>query len=259
MYIIISPAKIFRVPESKSHVFYKPLTFHEATTTLVNQLKAYTKEELKQIMKISDDLAQINEQRYNQFLNPNQIGYEAIYYFYGEVYKALEVEALKEESIAFIQKHVGILSGLYGLVQPLDIIQAYRLEMGTALRIGDKKNLYEFWKRILTDHVLAELEKQEETRVLINLASEEYSKVLDLKAINKKYPIIQISFKEAYGEKYKVVGMYAKKARGQMLRFIGEQQINTLEALKQFSQSGYSYNERLSSENHFIFTRQQEK
>lgn len=255
MYIIISPAKIFKTPGKMSHIPYKPLTFHKATTTLVNQLSTYTKEELKQIMKISDDLAEVNVQRYKHFLDQDQVGYESIYYFYGEVYKALEVESLNEESIKFMQSHVGILSGLYGLLHPLDPIQAYRLEMGTALSIGEKKSLYEFWKSILTAHVLDELEKQEETPVLINLASEEYSKVLDLKSISKHYPVVQISFKEAYGEKYRVVGMYAKKARGQMLRFICENKLQGVEGLKQFSQSGYTWNKALSTDNHLVFTR----
>lgn len=258
MYIIISPAKIFKTPEKKFEAPYRPLTFHQATTTLVNQLFTYTKEELKQMMKISDDLAEVNRLRYQHFLESNQIGYEAIYYLYGEVYKALEVDSLNQKSIDFMQNHVGILSGLYGLIQPLDVIQAYRLEMGTALKVGEKKNLYEFWKSDLTTHVLNQLEKQKEAPYLINLASEEYSKALDLKTIGKHYPVIQISFKEAYGEKYKVVGMYAKKARGQMLRFICEHQIQDLGGLKQFSVSGYTWNEALSTQDHLVFTRQKE-
>ncbi len=255
MYIIISPAKIFKIPENTSHVSYKPLTFHEATTTLVRQLSSYTKDDLKQMMKMSEALAEVNEERYKTFFNPDQASYEAIYFFYGEVYKALKAECLSQEAISFMQNHVGILSGLYGLLKPLDRIQAYRLEMGTNLSVGEKKSLYEFWKNELTNHVLSQLEKQKEKAFLVNLASEEYSKVLDLKAISKEYPVIQISFKETNGEKYKVVGMYAKKARGQMLRFICENKIEGLEELKKFSESGYTWSEALSTKNHLVFIR----
>lgn len=255
MYIIISPAKIFKTMEDVLAAPYKPLTFHEETTRLIHQMSTYTKDELKELMKISEDLAQVNVQRYQHFLESDQLGYAAIYYFYGEVYKALEAESLDIDSIAFMQEHVGILSGLYGLLKPLDLIQAYRLEMGTALKIGEKKNLYEFWKSQLTAHVLTQLAVQKETSCLINLASEEYSKVLDLKAISKQYPVIQISFKEAKGETYKVVGMYAKKARGQMLRFICENQLTSIEGLRQFSELGYTLNEDLSTASHLVFTR----
>lgn len=255
MYIIISPAKTFKIPDNTSLKPYVPLTFHEATRILVKQLSQYTVEDLKQLMKMSEALAEVNEARYKAFFNPSQDSYEAIYAFYGEVYKALQVESLDHEAISFMQNHMGILSGLYGLIKPLDRIQAYRLEMGTTLSVGEKKNLYEFWKDDLTKYVLAQLERQKEKGFLVNLASEEYSKVLDLKAISKQYPVIQMSFKEASGENYRVVGMYAKKARGQMLRFICENKIEQVEELKQFSGSGYSWNKALSTEKHLVFTR----
>lgn len=254
MYIIISPAKTFSSSQALWQEGAEPLEFHAATKVLINALLKYTQSDLEKLMKISSSIATINEARFRNFFEPQQKGCKAIYAYYGEVYKALKVEELNMKALAFMQEHVGILSALYGLVRPLERIQAYRLEMSTNITIGNNKNLYEFWREVLTDTILKELEAQQKG-FLVNLASEEYSKVLDLRRISKQYPIIGISFKEANEAGYRTVGMYAKKARGQMLRFICENEIETLEELKCFSENGYSLNKELSTDKELVFTR----
>ena len=254
MYIIISPAKTFRNSEELWQENCEPLNFSTATTVLVEELRKYSSIGLEKLMKISPALAQINEMRFKEFFEVEKKGCRAIYAYYGEVYKAIGVENLNTSTLEFMQEHVGILSALYGVVKPLESIQPYRLEMSTNLQVGECRNLYAFWKETLTSFVLKELKFQKNS-FLINLASEEYSKALDLKEISRHYPIIQISFKEAKENGYRTVGMYAKRGRGQLLRFICENKIETVEEIKRFSEDGYRINEALSTAEHLVFTR----
>lgn len=256
MLAILSPAKTFLTPTDEKLKVYKPLLFHKETLALMEKLKSYNQEELAKLMKMSLELARVNEERNHNFEN-NELeeAYEAILYFYGEAFKGLDAETLSEEELCYIDEHVRILSGLYGVIRPLEPIKPYRLEMGTKL-INDKgKDLYAYWKESLTDYFLKALSETSGDKALIQLASEEYSKVLDLKAIKKQYQVIQVSFKECKEGQYKIVGMYAKKARGRMIRYMAQHAIDTIEGLKQFNEEGYVFNEDLSDAGHFVYTR----
>lgn len=255
MLIIISPAKTFKVLEADYIKNYEPLEMAMQTDQLVEILKGYEIDELCQLMKMSEELGKVNKARYEQFNGTSALGYEAIRLFHGEAYKGIDIETLDAGSIDFLEEHLIILSGLYGMIRPRDYIQPYRLEMGTKLVTPEGKNLYEFWKEHLTKKVIERLGQSKGDKVLLNLASDEYSKVLQLKKIEKSYPVITISFKEAKDGQYRVVGMYAKKARGKMVRFLSEQKMSTVEEIKGFKEDGYQFNEALSDEKHFVFTR----
>ena len=260
MITILSPAKIFRELKEGEGKVYKPLQFHNESLELIQVLKQYDEEELAKLMKMSKDLAKINKERYKNFHNlEEKNAYEALLYFHGEAYKGMEAENLTDEAKNYIHDHVRILSGLYGMIKPLECIKPYRLEMGTKFSNSVGKDLYAFWREKLTQALIKTLEQTTGERVLLNLASDEYSKVIDFKRIESLYPVVKISFKEQKGETYKVVGMYAKKARGMMIHYIGEKGIDSIEGIKAFSQEGYSLNLELSTPKHLVFTRNQEK
>lgn len=260
MITILSPAKIFRELQEGEGKVYNPLQFHNESLELIEALKQYNEEELAELMKMSMELAKINKERYNNFHNlQEKNAYEALLYFHGEAYKGIESESLTEKARAYIHDHVRILSGLYGMVKPLECIKPYRLEMGTKFSNSVGKDLYAYWKEKLTQVMLETLKETTGEQVLLNLASDEYSKVIDFKKIEAHYPVVKISFKEQKGEVYKVVGMYAKKARGMMVRYIGEYEVDSIEGIKAFNQEGYSLNIELSTSKHLVFTRKSEK
>lgn len=257
MLAILSPAKIFSKIEEDKLKDYTPLRFHEQTVELVKILQGYSREELAKLMKMSLDLAEVNEQRNHTFEDDTiKQSYEAILYFYGEAYKGLEAQSLEERDLLYLDEHVRILSGLYGVLKPLECIQPYRLEMGTKLSNPKGKDLYKYWKESLTEYCLELLSKTTGDQALIQLASEEYSKALDLKMIQKHYPVIEVSFKNYKNGQYKVIGMYAKKARGQMIRYIATNKVDQVNQLKNFNEDGYQFNEALSTDCHFVFTRE---
>jgi cytoplasmic iron level regulating protein YaaA (DUF328/UPF0246 family) len=177
---------------------------------------------------------------------------QAIFMFNGHVYQNLNAETLSESDLEFAQEHLRILSGLYGILRPLDLIQAYRLEMGTKLTNQRGENLYEFWNTKINEHINKELQKHK-NKTLVNLASQEYFKAIQPESINEK--IITPVFKEKKGKQYKTIAIYAKKARGEMTRFIIEDKIEDPEALKTFEKDGYVFNEYLSSDTEWVFTR----
>ncbi|GAB4329622.1 MAG: peroxide stress protein YaaA [Flammeovirgaceae bacterium] len=208
-------------------------------------------------MDVSEDLANLNFSRFKEWkiehttVNARQ----AILAFKGDVYLGLKAETFDKEDFEFAQKHLRILSGLYGILRPLDLIEPYRLEMGTKISVGKAKNLYEFWAKDIVNHLNLEL-KQHPTPILLNLASQEYFKVVAVK--NLSFPIIHIDFKEIKNGKPITVGFFSKKARGMMSSFIIRQKINQLEALKSFNEEKYEFNQHLSTENQWIFTRDSE-
>ena len=256
MIVILSPAKLFKEYDESQLVDYKPLTYEAQTQLLIQKLKGYEPSEIEKLMKVSKEIAERNLNRYARFEKKNQKGYYAADYFYGEAYKGLDAPTLSEEAKNFMKNHVYILSGLYGCISGQDVILPYRLEMGTKFSSDKKDNLYAFWKPLLTQHIMKALEATEGEKILINLASEEYSKAIDLKEVTKTYPVVTIHFKVRKGEQYKVVGMYAKKARGLMTRAICQTQIQTVEELKQFKEEGYHYHEALSTCTDFVFVRE---
>ena len=252
MLMIISPAKTFTKEEEL--ISYKPLKFHEETQQLIARLQNYSVEDLETQMKMSSALAKVNHQRYAHF-DKFLEGKPAIDYYYGEVFKAIEANTLTDETRQFMQTHLGILSGLYGYVKPLEVIKAYRLEMAFKFSKAKEDQLYTFWKEILTQYVLEELSQVSGEKVLINLASEEYSKVLDLKEIAKVYPVLNVQFKVYKDGKYKAVSMYAKHARGLMVRYICEHQIEEAKDMKAFDLEGYQFEEALSTETDWVFVK----
>ena len=203
-------------------------------------------------MHVSDALGQLNYERNQDWQLPftQDNARQAIYAFSGDVYRGLDAYTIPKEKIDVLQDKVRILSGLYGILKPLDLMQAYRLEMGTKLPVGTNKNLYEFWKKDIVKALNQELEDEE---VFVNLASNEYFKAIDTKAL--KVPIVNIDFKEFKDGKYKIVAIYAKLARGLMARYIIDTNANTIDDLKGFTTEGYGLSDELSSENHLVFTR----
>lgn len=255
MLLILSPAKTFKEEGVKRFELSKQLPFELKTKELIEHLQGYTRSELCALMKMSEALGAVNEMRFKQFYEVQGEALLGLHAFDGEAYKGLDSLTLSKEGILFAQDHLRILSGLYGIIRPNDYINPYRLEMGTKLANSEGKDLYAFWKPTLTEYMLEALNQVEGEQVLINLASKEYSKALDLKQIETQYSVVNIEFKEQKGETYKVVGMYAKRARGEMVRYILENQLKKAEELKGFNQGGYQFNPTLSTDQTWIFTR----
>ena len=258
MLILISPAKTLDF-ETRSNIslFTQP-EFLEQTSQLVDQLRQLSATEISVLLKISPKLGELNSQRYQTWQQPfdSSNAKQAIFAFKGDVYQGLDVESFSQEDIYFAQEHLRILSGLYGILRPLDLIQPYRLEMGTKFNQGQitnlPANLYEFWGDQLTQVINSQLEKQER-KVIINLASNEYFKVVNKKILQGE--IITPIFKDWKNGKYKIISFYAKKARGFMAAYIIKNKLENIEDIKNFTQAGYSYNSDLSENNQLIFTR----
>jgi Uncharacterized protein conserved in bacteria len=254
MIYIISPAKTmdFR-KQSKIESNHLPMFIKEAEI-IMDELKRYAPEDISSLMKISDKLAELNFFRNQAFDGTLNNTKEAIFAFDGDVYKGLNAEELSKEDILYAQEHLRILSGLYGIIKPLDKIKEYRLEMGTKLTISKHKNLYDFWKGKITSEIIEELEKQKEN-VLINLASEEYSKVLDLNKLSEIGNVITPVFKDYRNGKYKIISFYAKKARGLMAKYLIENKVKSIKELKKFNLDGYKFSQKESNNSQLIFLR----
>ncbi|MFM9989087.1 peroxide stress protein YaaA [Flavobacterium sp.] len=252
MKIVISPAKSLDFEKTlPNNQFSKPIYLKQAKE-IISVLKKLKPKDLSELMDISDNLAQLNWQRNKVFKTPftPQNARPAIYTFNGEVYNGLDAYSISEEKIAVLQNKLRILSGQYGILKPLDLMQAYRLEMGTHLPIGEHKNLYSFWKETVTNALNKELKKNE---LFINLASNEYFSVIDTKKL--KVPVITPEFKDYKDGKLKTISFFAKKARGLMVRYIIDNNIETLDDLKGFNYEGYLFDDNLSKGNTLVFTR----
>jgi len=210
--------------------------------------------QIADLMKLSMNLADLNMQRFQDWHTPftSENAKQAIFAFSGDVYQGLDANSLDADAISFMQDHLRILSGLYGTLRPLDLMQAYRLEMGTKLPTERGRNLYEFWGSIITDSINSALSEQGDD-ILINLASNEYFSAV--KTTNIKGRIITPVFKELRKGSYRIISFNAKKARGYMSRFIIENRISDPEQLKAFDVADYVYIPDLSSTNEFVFTR----
>jgi hypothetical protein len=254
MLTIISPAKNLRENiESNAPVLTVPEFLTEAEI-LINILRKYSPSKVMRLMDINPGLAQLNAGRYSRWSLPHDSGSgkPAILMFNGEVYNGLKATSLTPGELEYAQHHLRILSGLYGVIRPLDIIRAYRLEMGTSLKVGRKKDLYAFWGDKITGCINRELTHHAE-KVLLNLASKEYFAAINRKKINGR--ILSCTFKEERNSKYQFITIFGKKARGLMTRFIIRNRINDPENLKHFDEEGYFFNERISTENDWVFTR----
>lgn len=252
MKIVISPAKSLNFEkELPTNRFSEPKFLKEATT-IQKTLKKKKPKQLMELMDISDKLAELNWQRNQDWQTPftTENARPAVYAFDGDVYQGLDVYTLPEAKLDDLQDKLLILSGLYGLLKPLDLMQPYRLEMGTSLPIGKNKNLYEFWKKTITKQLNSELQKDE---LFINLASNEYFSAVDAKAL--KVPVITPEFKDYKDGKLKMISFFAKKARGLMVRYIIDTNAETIDDLKAFNYEGYAFDANLSSGNKLVFTR----
>ena len=252
MKIVISPAKSLdfetKVPTSK----YTEGIFLNEAEKLNGVLKKKTPKKLSELMSISPNLGELNWQRNKDWQLPFtlQNAKQAVFAFKGDVYIGLDAYSLSQDKIDQLQNKLRILSGQYGLLKPLDLIQPYRLEMGTKLKVGRNDNLYQYWGTKVTDALNPELEPEE---VFVNLASNEYFKVLKPKLI--KAPVITPVFKDYKDGKLKMISFFAKKARGLMVRYIIDNNIETAEELKGFNSEGYAFDSNLSSEKELVFTR----
>ncbi|RLJ21663.1 peroxide stress protein YaaA [bacterium endosymbiont of Escarpia laminata] len=254
MLIVISPAKTLDYetpPVTKIHT--KP-AFLKQSQQLINNLRNYSALDLAELMKLSMKLAELNFDRYHDWKTPftTKNAKQAALAMKGDVYTGLDAESLNEDDFTFAQDHLRILSGLYGLMRPLDLMQPYRLEMGTKLPNALGKDLYAFWGTTITDAINKALVKQGDD-VLLNLASNEYYKSIKPKLVKGR--IITPQFKENKNGSYRMIGVYAKKARGLMSRYIIENQLTDPEDIKGFDAAGYDYNEVLSQGDQWVFSR----
>lgn len=252
MKIIISPAKSLNFKaESPVQEFSKSVFLKEAEQ-LNAILKEKTPKQLATLMKISDKLADLNWQRNQEWKLPftKQNAKQAVYAFTGDVYVGLDAATIPLNKIKDLQNKLRILSGQYGMLKPLDLMQPYRLEMGAKLAVEKHNNLYGFWGDKITDALNKELTKND---FLVNLASNEYFKVLKKQEI--KVPIITPIFKDYKNDKLKIISFYAKKARGLMVRYIIDNDINTVDGLKNFNSQGYAFDVKLSTNKELVFTR----
>lgn len=253
MKIVISPAKSLdfqsKLPTTK---FTQP-SFIAESEKLNKVLVKKKPKALSELMSISDNLAQLNWERNQNFSVPftKENARPAVYAFNGDVYQGLDAYSIPEEKLDKLQDTLRILSGLYGVLKPLDLIQPYRLEMGTSLRVGRKKNLYEFWKKTVTEHLNNELAKDE---LFVNLASNEYFGAVDVKAL--KAPVITPIFKDWKNDKLKIISFFAKKARGSMVRYILDTNAQTLEDIQGFDRDEYQFSKAHTlKENEPVFVR----
>jgi len=252
MLVVISPAKTldFETP-ARTNIASTPV-FLEDSQVLVERMRELAPADIAKLMKISDKLAVLNSTRYETWSLPFTAdnAKQALLAFKGDVYTGLDAETLTPKQDEYAQQHLRILSGLYGVLKPLDLMQPYRLEMGTKLSNARGKDLYQFWGDKITNSLNDELERND---VLINLASNEYFKSVQPKKLNAR--IITPVFKDTKNGAQKIISFYAKKARGLMTRYIIENNIDNAEALKDFDVAGYQFEASQSSENEWVFTR----
>lgn len=254
MKIVVSPAKSLNLESELPTSRATQPVFLEQASTLNGTLSRKSKKAIGELMSISDKLAELNKQRTLDFKTPftSENARPAIYTFDGDVYTGLDAYTIPEEKLDRLQDTLRILSGMYGILKPLDLMQAYRLEMGTKLKIGKSDNLYSYWGDTLTEHLNKELADDE---LFINLASNEYFKAVQPKKL--KVPVITPVFKDFKNGKLKVISFFAKKARGLMVRYIIDKDITTLEGLKGFDYEDYGFSEEHSNleKNELVFVR----
>lgn len=257
MLAVISPAKSLDLSSPLATSQFSQPSMLESSAQLVEILSKFSPAQLASLMKLSDKLAILNCERFNDWALPfdQSNARQALLMFSGDVYTGIDANSLSEADFTYAQSHLRILSGLYGLLKPLDLIQAYRLEMGTKLENNKGANLYAFWKQAITEQLNKAIAQQGDN-LLVNLASDEYFKVIDKKNLHAQ--IITPVFKDCKKGQFKVISFYAKKARGMMARFIIQNQVSTVEALKQFDMAGYYYCSQESSSDKLIFKREEQ-
>lgn len=256
MLLVISPAKTLDYETPPKTKEYTVPDYLEDSKQLVNRARRYSALDIAEVMDVSMAIAELNQERFANWHTPftPDNAKQAVLAFKGDVYTGLDAQTMKAADFRFAQKHLRILSGLYGLLRPLDLMQAYRLEMGRKVDNERGRNLYEFWGETITEGLNAQLKKLK-SDVLVNLASQEYFKSVRPKALNAE--IITPEFRDWKNGDYKMIGVYAKKARGQLSRFVIDQRITEPEGMKDFAVDGYRFNKKLSRGNTWLFTRRQ--
>ena len=256
MIAVISPAKTLDFEQPISPNGYTQPRLTTQANKLIRELRTKKTEDIQSLMSVSENIAQLNVKRYKDYRQSHNLenSKPCIHAFKGDVYIGLNAEDLTHEDLLYSQEHLRILSGLYGLLRPLDIIQPYRLEMGTSLQVGEQPNLYKYWDNRIVKLLHKDLEEQDD-QIIVNLASQEYFKAVDKKSLKSR--VVQVDFLDLKNDQYKVISFFAKKARGLMARFIIKNRINDPESLKAFDSEGYYYDAHTSNQDHLIFKRDQ--
>ena len=256
MLMVISPAKTLDYTSPLATEDFTQPRFLDQSSQLIEILRQLSPNELADLMKLSDKLAGLNVARFTEWQPDFNLdnARQAILAFKGDVYTGLDAESLSAEDFQYAQQHLRILSGLYGVLRPLDLMQPYRLEMGTNLDNAAGRNLYEFWGEQITES-LNQCLVEHNTDVLLNLASNEYFKAVKPKQL--KATLINVDFKDLKNGQYKIISFYAKKARGMMARYVIEHKIDSVAALRNFNTQGYYYSAEQSKPEHLVFLRDQ--
>jgi len=256
MIALISPAKSL---DFETHYSFAAtqVRFPKESLALVKEMQTKTAEDIQALMSVSENIAKLNVERYYSFAETyikDKNAKHALFAFNGDVYQGLEASSLSANDIDYAQSHLRILSGLYGLLRPLDLIQPYRLEMGTKLAFEQYKNLYDFWGSKITALINEEI-KEGKHRFLVNLASNEYVKSVKKKELH--VPMLDLDFKDYKNGQYKTISFFAKKARGMMTRFFIQNQCQSIKELQEFNESGYAFSKENSTDNKLVFLRKQ--
>lgn len=256
MLAVLSPAKT--LDTSPTHLTLVSQPAHlDQSERLVEVLRQYSQDELGELMSISDKLARLNHERYQDFHTPfdRENAKQALLSFKGDTYRDMGIEELTDRDFEYAQRHLRILSGLYGVLRPLDLMQPYRLEMGTKLETSRGKTLYQFWGDRITDQLNTDL-SEIGSDVLVNLASNEYFKAIQVGRLRAR--VVQPVFKDYRKGRYIIISFFAKKARGAMAAFMIRERIESPEGLEHFAYGGYRYSERDSSETRLVFLRRED-
>ena len=252
--VLLSPSKAMNFDPTTLEVTSNP-ALDASAMELAEVMKGYDADGIAKLMKLSDNLAELNFDRFQNFGDAQQASKQAILAFTGDTYKDMPLEDYTKDDFAAAQKHVRILSGLYGVLRPLDLIYPYRLEMGTKLKTERGKTLYEYWGDRVTEEINKELEGDDDA-IIVNCASNEYFKVIDKKKLAGT--VITPVFKDYSKGKYKVISFYAKRARGMMADFVVRNRIDSVDGLREFTGGGYAYDEDSSTPKKPVFLRKQD-
>ncbi len=254
MLLVISPAKSLDYITPATTAEYTLPEMLDESEKLLLKLRRLSPKKISDLMGISASLGQLNYERFQTWQQPfnPENAKQAVLAFSGDVFQGLDAPSLSEENLLILQNQLRILSGLYGVLRPLDLMQPYRLEMGTKLKVQRSADLYAFWKTKITPKIKEALE-QSGSNVLVNLASNEYYKSIDIKKLGAE--IVTPQFKDYKNGQYKMISFFAKRARGLMTRFIVENNINEIESIQAFDADGYAFNPRLSKNGTPVFTR----
>lgn len=253
MLFLISPAKTLDFESSSFTDDFTQASFLDESSMLIDIMRTYTNDDLSSMMKVSEKIANLNVERFQAWQRPFNLqnAKQAIFAFKGDVYTGLAVETMDNAGLEYLQHNLRILSGLYGILKPLDLMQAYRLEMGTKVAHPQCADLYQFWGNKITDLLNQTLTDQHDC--IVNLASNEYFKAVKTKQLLK--PLITPVFKDEKKGQYKIISFYAKKARGLMMRYAADNAISQVQDLKAFNYAGYAYDADESSELTWVFKR----